>query len=418
MNRLLLLIALFTVGAMQAQPLRFYSVVSLMNGQTDFVTDSNTIVTLPTWGYGWNAGGASVMTVPGPTIYANEGDSVHLEMFNPSMEGHTIHLHGLDVDEANDGVPHHTGFILEGESFTYKFKATHAGNFLYHCHVTTTMHLALGMYGMVIVHPDDSSQTFYTNGPAFDQQREFLLSDLDARWNKDYTKIGGFLTYAPDMFLINGKNKSISYADTANVMHGQVGDQLLMRFLNVGYRVNRVVFPSEVNAVVHTSDGRVLDEAFTTDTLIIYPGERFSVLAEVLDDSPSYVRIDWLDPYRLSYLGCEYIPLNDDDFSYLPYEEDNSLIDSIALSEGRQPEPFFKAYPNPVVEDLVIATDEPLEALEIINLSGERVWRKSLDANTIQVIHLTDIADGAYFIQARTVDGQRLTRKLLKVSGR
>lgn len=418
MNKLLLSIALIVYSIMlQAQPLRFYSVVSLMNGESDFVTDSNTIVTLPTWGYGWNAGGASVMTVPGPTIYANEGDSVHLQMSNPSMEGHTIHLHGLDVDEANDGVPHHTGFILEGESFTYKFKATHAGNFLYHCHVTTTMHLALGMYGKVIIYPDDSTNTFYPNGPTFDQQYEFLLSDLDARWNKDYTRIGSFLSYAPDMFLINGKNKSISYADTSNVMHGQQGDQLLMRFLNVGYRVNRVVFPSEVKAVVHTSDGRVLDEAFTTDTLIIYPGERFSVLAEILDESPSYVRIDWLDPYRLSYLGCEYIPLNNDDFSFIPYEEDNSLTDSIALAtfSEKRVVPNFKVYPNPIGEAVVVASDVELREFILTDLSGSMVFKCPAKLQTVQMITLGDLSEGLYVLSATTVSGELLTERLIKL---
>ncbi|NDF33953.1 MAG: hypothetical protein EB157_05270, partial [Euryarchaeota archaeon] len=172
-----------------SQPTKEYSMVSLMNGQGDFVTDSNTIVTLPVWGYGWTQPNPFVI-LPGPTVYAKEGDSVHLEMLNPSMEGHTIHLHGLDVDQANDGVPHTSDFIQQGESFTYRFKATHAGNFLYHCHVTTTMHLALGMYGMVIVYPADSSNRVYTDGPEYDVQHEYLFSDMDARWNADYTAIG------------------------------------------------------------------------------------------------------------------------------------------------------------------------------------------------------------------------------------
>ncbi|MEX2597253.1 MAG: multicopper oxidase domain-containing protein, partial [Salibacteraceae bacterium] len=241
MNKCLLIISLFfALGfTAMAQPLRSYSVVSLMEGQSQFISDSNTVIELPIWGYGSDVGSSSAITIPGPTFYANQGDSVHITMRNPSMEGHTIHLHGLDVDEANDGVPHHTGFIQEGESFTYRFKATHAGNFLYHCHVTTTMHLALGMYGMVIVYPADSGKTIYDDGPAYDRQHAYLLSDMDARWNKDYTAIGSFLSYNPDLFLMNGKNKQLIYQDTNMVMKGELGDQLLMRLLNVGYRVNR-----------------------------------------------------------------------------------------------------------------------------------------------------------------------------------
>ena len=195
------LAVIFASLILKAQPNREYSLVSLMNGQGTFESDSGSLFDLPLWGYGFNKINPTV-DLPGPTIYANQGDSVHISMFNPSMEGHTIHLHGLDVDEANDGVPHFTGFIQEGESFTYKFKATHAGNFLYHCHVTTTMHLTLGMYGMVIVYPTDSSKSIYDGGPFYDRQYEFLLSEMDARWNSDYTSIGTFLSFDPDLFFL------------------------------------------------------------------------------------------------------------------------------------------------------------------------------------------------------------------------
>ena len=418
MNKSLLHIItfLFLSFASHAQPLRSYSVVSLMNGSANFITDSNTVATLPVWGYGWNIGTGSTITLPGPTIYANQGDSVHFEMVNPSMEGHTIHLHGLDVDEANDGVPHHTGFILQGDSFTYRFKATHAGNFLYHCHVTTTMHLALGMYGMVIVYPTDSSNRIYDNGPTYDSQYEFLLSDLDARWNTDYTKIGSFLSYAPDMFLINGKNKSIWYADTNSNMQGAVGERLLMRLLNVGYRVNRVIFPSEVDAVVHTSDGRPLPQPFSTDTLILYPGERFSVLTEILDETPTYARIDWLDPYRLSYLGSEYIPINNPDFQFIPFEEDNSLLDSIALSNSSLDEKqVVKLFPNPVVDHFVISSDRSIAEINVYNYSGQFVTSQVGQSSNIQWVNADSWTPGIYFIEMLTDQGETFTIKLVKV---
>ena len=44
--------------------------------------------------------------IPAPLIEANQGDSVHIDFWNVSqLHHHTIHLHGLDVDQANDGVP-------------------------------------------------------------------------------------------------------------------------------------------------------------------------------------------------------------------------------------------------------------------------------------------------------------------------
>ena len=46
-------------------------------------------------------------SMPGPTLTYYEGDSVIIDMWNVSQGApHTIHLHGLDVDQQNDGVPH------------------------------------------------------------------------------------------------------------------------------------------------------------------------------------------------------------------------------------------------------------------------------------------------------------------------
>ena len=40
--------------------------------------------------------------IPGPTIYLNSGDSVKLDFWNMSQGApHTIHLHGLDVNQQN-----------------------------------------------------------------------------------------------------------------------------------------------------------------------------------------------------------------------------------------------------------------------------------------------------------------------------
>ena len=79
-----------------------------------------------------------------------EGESVQLNFTNPSPESHH-HLHGLDVDQANDGVPGTSFLVTTGDDATYSFDADYPGTFLYHCHVTTTLHLTMGMYGMVLV---------------------------------------------------------------------------------------------------------------------------------------------------------------------------------------------------------------------------------------------------------------------------
>ena len=51
--------------------------------------------------------------IPGPILTYTEGDSVELKLRNMSQgASHTIHLHGLDVDQWNDGVPHLSWLIF------------------------------------------------------------------------------------------------------------------------------------------------------------------------------------------------------------------------------------------------------------------------------------------------------------------
>src|SRR5581483_8758015 len=95
---------------------------------------------------------------------------------------HTIHLHGLDVDFANDGVPEslpEAQPVKQGQQYTYRFVATHAGTYFYHCHENTVEHQQMGMYGALVVQAKGGAQTAWTDGPAFDEAYTLLLSELD-----------------------------------------------------------------------------------------------------------------------------------------------------------------------------------------------------------------------------------------------
>ena len=75
----------------------------------------------------------------GPLLEFTHGADVVLAFENPSPESHTIHLHGLDVDQANDGVPA-TSFYVETGGQRRMNSMPRIRTYLYHCHVTTTLH--------------------------------------------------------------------------------------------------------------------------------------------------------------------------------------------------------------------------------------------------------------------------------------
>ena len=100
----------------------------------------------------WGYNGSS----PGPTIELVEGDRVRLFVTNKLPEHTTIHWHGVRLPNGMDGVgglnqPH----IQPGKTFVYEFVVRRSGTFMYHPHADEMVQMAMGMYGMFIVHPKD-----------------------------------------------------------------------------------------------------------------------------------------------------------------------------------------------------------------------------------------------------------------------
>ena len=259
---------LLASGGLHAQvpPPQLYSE---MDG-VHFLDDGTAV---PIWGYGWVTDG--FISLPGPLLIYNEGQQVDLNFTNPSPESHTIHLHGLDVDQANDGVPTTSFLVATGESTVYSFVADHPGTFLYHCHVTTTLHLTMGMYGMILVTRPDG--TLWQGGPAYDEEVPLLFSDLEIATNMAPVASFPFHDIRPDVFMVNGL-RGDQLAAPDQVMGVPFGDTLALRLGSMAYSRVQCVFPPELNATCHMSDGRPVPEAFAVDTLEIFPGERFTVL--------------------------------------------------------------------------------------------------------------------------------------------
>ena len=75
-------------------------------------------------------------TSPGPVIRARQGQLVEVTLVNESVaDGITLHWHGVDVPNAEDGVAGVTqDAVPVGEEPRYRFVADHAGTYWYHSH--------------------------------------------------------------------------------------------------------------------------------------------------------------------------------------------------------------------------------------------------------------------------------------------
>ena len=116
------------------------------------------------WGYNGST--------PGPTIEAVEGDRVRIYVTNELDEPTTVHWHGLIVPCGMDGVGGLTQRSIEpGETFRYEFELKQHGTFLYHSHHDEMVQMAMGMVGMIVVHPRVPSE------PKADRDFVLLLGD-------------------------------------------------------------------------------------------------------------------------------------------------------------------------------------------------------------------------------------------------
>ena len=94
-------------------------------------------------------------TSPGPTIEATVGDLVEVHVRNESVsDGVSVHWHGIDVPNAEDGVAGVTqNAIKVGEDYTYRFVVDQAGTYWYHSHQVSHTQVLRGMLGALVVHP-------------------------------------------------------------------------------------------------------------------------------------------------------------------------------------------------------------------------------------------------------------------------
>jgi FtsP/CotA-like multicopper oxidase with cupredoxin domain len=94
---------------------------------------------------------------PGPELRVHQGDLVEVELTNEDVEqGVTIHWHGVDVANAEDGVAGVTqDAVLPGERYTYRFRAEQVGTFWYHTHQISSDYVQRGLFGVLVIEPRD-----------------------------------------------------------------------------------------------------------------------------------------------------------------------------------------------------------------------------------------------------------------------
>ena len=191
-------------------------------------------------------------TTPGPQIRVREGDRVRVVLHNELDQSTSIHFHGLELPNDQDGVPFITQPpVRPGETYTYEFTAPNPGSHMYHSHHNTTTQVMKGLLGAFIIEPKNAASE-----PHADRDYVMVLND----------GLSGFT--------LNGKGFPATEPIVAE--HGHV---VRIRFMNEGMLIHPMHLHG-MHMTVIAKDGWPQPAPWRCDTLNIAPGERWDVLVK------------------------------------------------------------------------------------------------------------------------------------------
>lgn len=97
--------------------------------------------------------------IPMPTLEFTKGDTAEIVVHNQLKESTSLHWHGVQLPNQEDGVPFLTQMpIGSGETFTYRFPVIQSGTYWYHSH--SGFQQQIGMHGSLVFHKRKDDPTF------------------------------------------------------------------------------------------------------------------------------------------------------------------------------------------------------------------------------------------------------------------
>ena len=206
--------------------------------------------------------------VPGPRIDLEVGDKVEVEFTNELPIGSDIHWHGVDVPNDQDGVaPITQELVTTGQTYTYRFTVTEPAISMFHAHAHAHESVPNGLFGTLYVGdvPLPAGQT---------------ISGIDIPADLELAQ--DFPMVLNDAGVIGLSLDGKSFPATSPVVV-KLGDWFRVTYYNEGLQVHPMHLHGTEQFVV-AKDGEPLDHPYAADTVLVAPGERYTVLVHA--DNP------------------------------------------------------------------------------------------------------------------------------------
>jgi FtsP/CotA-like multicopper oxidase with cupredoxin domain len=232
-------------------------------------------------------------SIPGPTLRVRQGSELVVEATNFGDLEATVHWHGLRLENRYDGTAETQAPMPVGGSYTYRLHFPDPGVYWYHPHIREDYNQEMGLYGNIVVEPDDPDYW-----PQAHRERTITLDDVlleegriapFRRSQSTHTAMGRF----GNVLLANGETEGSFAARRGEVVRLYLTDTANTRVFNVGVRGARM-------KLVGGDSGRYEREQFV-ESVLLAPSER--VVVDVLFDEPGEAILEHSTPHRTYVLG-------------------------------------------------------------------------------------------------------------------
>jgi FtsP/CotA-like multicopper oxidase with cupredoxin domain/thioredoxin reductase len=274
-------------------------------------------------------------SIPGPTLEIPEGSTVTVHVTNRGDLDATVHWHGLRLENRYDGTHDTQSPIPVGERFTYRVHVPDPGVYWYHPHIREDYGQELGLYGNILVSPEDPEYW-----PPVHRELALTLDDVLV----EEGRIAAFSPSGPTHVAMGRfGNVMLVSGDPELTLEARRGEAVRLYLTNTANtRVFNVTLPGARMKLVGGDSGHYEHEAFVEEVLIA-PSER--VVVDVLFDEPGELLLEHRTPersYRLASITVGEAPAEPalaDDFGTLRTNDD-------LVAERERAAPYLETPPD------------------------------------------------------------------------
>lgn len=242
----------------------------------------------------------------GPTIRANEGDTLKINVINSLLvKGITFHAHGISSRGTPfmDGVPMITQCpIVAGATMTYEFIVDKSGTYFYHAHVDLQREDAF--YGALIVEDVNISTKI-----SYDEEYVIMFSDFHQQYSEEIIQMTTSNNFhwlgKPFRLLVNGMtnfNISVSYNKTYLIRFICATSHSYLNISIPGHNVTIVEVEGTYTNLIETSN------------IWINTGQRYTVLLHANNPKCFWINVSSMSDPIFTLMGLIYDNCNQSNF--------------------------------------------------------------------------------------------------------